>query len=266
MRSIFLFPALLSFCVALGAETKPLHPVHAAVKGRAVYARCRNRGTIRIIDKEQDFRLGVNVEVHADEEGYLKIRATKAAFQAFVILMGPRGVEFYLPRERKLFEGTSAQFARGLGLFSPREMLNLILRGHQSYLEREWLAHGRDEKGHAVYSLKTDPGEDTVHVTLDRKKGRLIKVQAFVEDGTIVREIHYDDYLRVKVEKEVKLFPRTIRMVWPTIDRKITVSMRGVDDDPKVDKNTWTIPLAADTKRLPLSKLSMEGDEKLPEE
>lgn len=247
---------LLSLSLAAAEE----NPIFAAVQKRAVYEHCRNRGTISIDDRIENFRLGVNVEVYADTKGFLKIRATKAAFQAFLILMTPQGVQFYLPRERKLFEGTAEQFTQGIGLFSPELMLELILKGHPEFLKQEWISSGKSAEGGEVYNLKAEAGAEGLKVTLGGEEGMIQKVEYLLGDGQVYREICYDRYMPVKINGEEKFFPRILRLTWPTLERKVTVNLRGVDDEPVINDETWTVNVTSDIQRLPLEQLTMEGD------
>ena len=44
----------------------------------------------------------------------------------------------------------------------------------------------------------------------------------------------------------------------------MTIKMRGVDDSPNVDDETWQVKLYGETEKLPLAQLRMASDDDLP--
>ncbi len=239
------------------AQPDPNDPVHQALDRRAKFSACRNKGIIQIIDPLNHFKLGVNVEVHASSGGYLKIRATKAAFKAFTILMTPGEVQFYLPREGKFYTGSPDDFARILGLFSPTEMLQLILEGHPEFLQFHW-APAAGNNG--MYEMAHDAGTDFLRVRLNGE-GLIARVEYILASGQLIRAIDYDNYMPVDGAEGRKLFPRVIDLQWPEVGRKVTVKLRGVDDSPATDAETWTIEAPANMERRPLLSMQMQSDE-----
>lgn len=236
-------------------------PVLRAVSARAVYARCRNKGTLHIDDPRGKLHLGVNVEVHAAATGHLKIRATRAAFKAFTILMTPAAVQFYLPRERKLYTGTPLQFARGLGLFSPEEMMRLILQGHPEFRNVAWTPDGIGPENERLFVMARQPGEDYLRVALPPSEDRLARVEYLYGDtGETARSIEYSRYMTVRVNGEEKVFPRIIRIRWPFLERRVVLRIRGVDDDPVIDNTTWDVEASDKTVTLPLAELALQSD------
>lgn len=252
-RTTLFFAAMLLAASTLFASD---HPVHLAVSKRATFDSCRNKGIIQIIDKKTKFKLGVNVEIHAHKKGMLKIRATKASVKAYTILMTDKDVSFYLPREKKLFVGTPEQFARGMGLFSPEEMLGLILRGHPQFKDYKWKPLNEANK----YELITQKGTDTLRVELDRN-GELARVEYVLGTGEIIRTIDYGAYMSVRQQGVRRSFPRLIRITWPTDDRHVTVKLRGVEENPRTNEETWSIRMPMGIEKLPLARLQIKGDE-----
>ncbi len=255
MRRVLPLLLLCAFAPALRAsENQAL--ILEAVQNRADLTSMRSKGTFRIIDEREDYELAVNVEVLAAEPQSLKVRATRMAKKGFTILMRGGKLQFYLPREGKLYVGTPRRFAEMTGFFSPERLMDRLLRFEPSMAARAW---ARDDlTGDTLVFTEVHPeGHPYLRLTIDGVRRRIERVAHYDATGRAYFVESYSRYVTVDTPRGEREFPLSAELEWPQLKRRALIDFRGVEPDREITEEMWRVRIShpGETKTLPLSEL-----------
>ena len=215
-------------------------------------------GEMKIVDKSSKFSLSAKIEMVAEDPSSLRIKATKLADEiiAFDMLMQGERVAFFVPLRNVLYTGDVSNLSSGGINFSPKAIINRILRADKSLLNKRWKVIGKSKEGLFSSNLVLEElhkrNSPYVRIHVDGKKMVLNKVDHYNSKNKLFFIEEYSHF-QEKMTGETTLsgkpigsgeyFPMQFLLKWPDKGRYVKIILRRyrMDVDQAELEELWVI-------------------------
>lgn len=239
---------------------------------------------MRIIDRKQKFTLGVNAGIYAQAPMYLRLTASKlqGTIQAFDISIQNDRIQFYVPRQKILYQGTLSELRNYKMAFYPDEIVSHLLEPEEELLHKKWVyadlsseTDSEVKKNSIVIDEVHEEGVEWIRLLFQRKSGSLFSkgkggclttLQRISPEGTVVFEKTYKKYKKIDEQRnggELRIFPYWIKLQWPIDEKSIAIAFKKIEGNAEIPEDTFEIEIE-DPDKIQVKELgeaTLEGDE-----